>query len=96
MEEALISRQGRHPRTIRVDGIPVVLTTARIDIHLRRAQPALLLPEVAADPEDENHRQCEHVLEPTLDVVELAVFFARRRDSAEKLLCLLTKFLNCS
>lgn len=55
--------------TVSVDGIPVKLTTARVDIHLVDAEPASALPGEADDPEDDDAEQGKLALEEALDSV---------------------------
>ena len=62
-----------------------MLSSTSVNIHLCCAEPALLLPEVAADPEDKNHRQGQHILEPSLDGVECTILGAGWCNSAEEL-----------
>jgi hypothetical protein len=46
-----------------VDQVPIDFSTTSINVNLGGSQPALALPEVAADPEDYNDREGEVGLE---------------------------------
>jgi hypothetical protein len=55
---------------VRVDLVPRQLAAAGVEVDLRRAQPALALPEPPEDPEDDDDGEGEVRLEEALGVVE--------------------------
>jgi hypothetical protein len=61
---------GRDLGAVGVDGIPVELTTAGVDIHLVGAEPTGALPGETNDPEDDDAEQGKLALEEALDSVE--------------------------
>lgn len=76
---------GGHSRqlsAVLVDGIPVELAAARVDVDLVKAEPAGALPEEAADPEEDDNGESEVRLEKALGIVDAAF---RRSDGYEKL-----------
>lgn len=56
--------------TVGVDGVPVELTTAGVDIHLVGSEPTGALPGEADDPEDNDAEQGKLTLEEALDGVQ--------------------------
>ena len=70
MQGALPHWPAGNLRTVRVDNIPIELTTASVNVHLVRAQPAASLPEVANDPEEEDDGEGEVDLEEALGGVQ--------------------------
>ena len=57
---------------VSIDGVPVVLTTAGVNIDVVNRQPLAALPDEAADPEDDDNGEGEVLNEEALDVVETA------------------------
>jgi hypothetical protein len=57
VEEALPRGPCLDLLTLRVDQVPVKLTTAGVDVHLSCPQPALALPEVSDEPESCNDKE---------------------------------------
>ena len=55
--KALPGWPGSHLSPLGVDQVPVKLTSAGVDIHLRSPQPSLSFPEVSAHPEEQYNRQ---------------------------------------
>lgn len=60
-------------RFVCVDGVPVELTTARVDVELVELDPASALPDITSSPEDQDDRDRQHRREESLSVVELAI-----------------------
>lgn len=73
MQQPPPSRHSSQPGPLGVDLLPVDRPAARIDVDLVNAEPPLAFPEVAAGPEEEDHRESEVYLEETFGVVEAAV-----------------------
>ena len=73
MQQPLPGRHSSQPSLLGIDLRPVDRPAARIDVDLVDAEPPLALPEVAADPEEEDDGECEVDLEETFDVIEAAV-----------------------
>lgn len=65
-------RHGRDLGAVLVDLVPRQFAAARVDVDLRRAQPAGPLPQPAADPEEDDDGERQVRLEEALDVVEAA------------------------
>ena len=65
-DETLPRRPSLHLLALAVDKIPVELTTAGIDIHLRSPEPSSALPEVSGNPEGSNDKESEVSLEEVL------------------------------
>ena len=57
--------------TVGVDGLPVELTTATVDIHLVGAEPAGTLPGESDDPEEHDDEESKVRREETLSVVQV-------------------------
>jgi hypothetical protein len=55
--------------TISVDFIPLVFTAASINVDLVDGNPALTLPEVTSDPEDNDDGESEEGLEETSCII---------------------------
>lgn len=72
MEPPPPSGHSRQLGAVRIDRVPVVHATARVDIDLVSAEPARALPDEAADPEDDDDGEGEVLHEETLGVVEAA------------------------
>lgn len=70
VESTLPGRPRGHLGTVRVDGIPVKLTSASVDIHLVGAEPTSALPEEPNDPEENNDGESEVLLEETIRRVQ--------------------------
>lgn len=70
MEETTPRGVGGDLGTVCVDGIPIKLTTAGIDIHLVGAEPPSALPGETNEPEDNDAEEGKLALEETLDGVE--------------------------
>lgn len=66
-----------------MDGIPIELAAARVDVDVPGPEPPLALPEEATDPEGYDDGEGEVRLEETLGVVEAA---PRRADGDKELL----------
>lgn len=66
-------RERLHVLAIRLDGLPIQLATAGIDVHLVGAEPARPLPEEAANPEEKDDGEREVRLEEALGVVEFCL-----------------------
>lgn len=62
-KEALVGGPGLHLLALAVDEVPVELTAAGINIHLRCPEPSGTLPEVTGDPESDNDEESEVRLE---------------------------------
>tara|TARA_R110002060_G_scaffold69811_1_gene78420 strand:- start:471 stop:830 length:360 start_codon:yes stop_codon:yes gene_type:complete len=65
-----------------VDGLPVVLTTSGIDIHVSELDPSLALPDPADNVEEDDHRESKVSLEEVLGRGETT---ADRGDGDEEL-----------
>lgn len=72
MEHPLPRGHVGQARAVLVDGVPVELAAARVQVDLVGAQPAGALPEEAADPEDDDDGEGEVRLEEALHVVVAA------------------------
>ena len=65
-----------------MDILPIDFTTASVKIDLVDSEETTTLPDVANDPEDEDDRDSEHLVEEALDIGEAA---AGRADGSEEL-----------
>lgn len=54
-----------------VDGFPIVLSAASVDIDLLESEPTLSLPQITATPEEKHDRQGQVRLEESVCIVEL-------------------------
>lgn len=70
VDDSLPRRHSRQLGAVYVDGVPVQLAAASVDIDLVRAQPAGALPQEAADPEGNDDGEGKVRLEEALDIVE--------------------------
>lgn len=92
VEDASPRRQGGEPGSVRVDFVPVELTSTGIDIHLLGPKPSGTLPEVATSPEEQDHGESKVRLEETLSSSE-PVFARRSNDSRIELDGLVSAYL---
>lgn len=90
VEETLPRGPSGNLGTLPVDQVPVKLTTASVDIHLRSAEPTLTLPEVTGNPEGGNDKDGKVGLEKVARGTSLlAGWEAERRDSSVELVPIL-------
>lgn len=73
MQNPLPRRHGRELGAVRVDGVPVELAAADVDVDVARAQPGLALPDEADEPEKDDYGEGEVRLEEALGIVEAAL-----------------------
>lgn len=57
--------------SVGIDCLPIVVTSARVQVDLIKLQETFSLPEVPTSPEEENDRQGQVCLEEALSVVEI-------------------------
>lgn len=67
------SRKGSDLGPVLIDLIPVVLTETSVEVEIVNGDPLRTLPEVADDPEDDNDRNGENVLQNTRGSVLAAI-----------------------
>jgi hypothetical protein len=72
VHDALPRRHRRQAGAVLVDGVPVELAAARVEVDLVGAEPAAALPQEAADPEDNDDGQGQVRFEEALDIVVAA------------------------
>lgn len=82
MEPPLQGRHGSLLRAVGVDLVPRELAAARVDVDVGNLDPALALPDVAADVEEDDDGQRQVLLEEALGVVDAA---GSRGDGGEEL-----------
>lgn len=75
---------GRQLGAVGVDGVPVELAAADVDVDVASAQPGLALPCKADEPEEYDDGEGEVRLEEALGIVEAAL---GRADGDVELLC---------
>lgn len=84
-ERASPGRPGCDLAPVGIDGIPVMLTAAGVEVDLVEFDPALALPDVSDNPKEEDDREGEIGLEKAFGVIEIAGEW--RSDGNEKLRC---------
>lgn len=84
-ESASPCRPACNLASVGVDGIPIMLTAASVEIDVGKSDPAFALPDIADSPEEEDDGESEIGLEETFSIVKVAG--ERRSDSDEELCC---------
>jgi hypothetical protein len=67
VQPALPRGPSSHLGTEGADLVPVQISAATVDIHVRSPEPSSPLPEKTNGPEEENAGECEVGLEPVLN-----------------------------
>lgn len=72
MDDPLPSRHCRQLGAVGIDGVPVELAAADVDVDVARAEPGLALPGEADEPEKYDDGEGEVRLEEALGIVDTA------------------------